>query len=105
VPDLLVGAQLGSQVTLTCNTEAYPTSINYWVRDENMLLRSVKYTTNDSSIDPDGSGTDYKTRMRLTIQNLEKTDLTTYRCVAKNSLGSTEGSIQLYGKPRKMCKE
>nr|CAI5837669.1 unnamed protein product [Callosobruchus analis] len=33
VPNQLVGAPLGTDVTLECNVEAYPKSINYWVRD------------------------------------------------------------------------
>ncbi|KAJ8927202.1 hypothetical protein NQ314_020480 [Rhamnusium bicolor] len=36
VPNQLVGAPLGTDVTLECNVEAYPKSINYWVRDTGM---------------------------------------------------------------------
>ena len=37
--------------------------------------------------------------MRLTIHNLTMEDFTTYSCIAKNSLGETDGSIKLYGEP------
>jgi len=35
--------------------------------------------------------------MILTIRNLQKNDVGTYRCAAKNSLGEVESSIRLYG--------
>lgn len=33
VPNQLVGAPLGTDVTLECFVESSPTSINYWVRN------------------------------------------------------------------------
>lgn len=38
VPNQLVGAPLSTDVTLECNVEAYPRSINYWMRDTGELL-------------------------------------------------------------------
>ena len=35
--------------------------------------------------------------MKLIVHNLTKSDFTAYRCIAKNSLGETDGSIKLYG--------
>lgn len=40
----------------------------------------------------------YKTHMRLTIFSVSTADYTTYKCVAKNPRGETDGSIRLYGK-------
>lgn len=39
----------------------------------------------------------FEVRMVLTIRNLQKHDVGTYKCVAKNSLGDVESSIRLYG--------
>lgn len=39
----------------------------------------------------------FEVRMTLTIRNLQKHDVGTYRCAAKNSLGDVESSIRLYG--------
>lgn len=39
----------------------------------------------------------FEMRMLLTIRNLQKHDVGTYKCVAKNSLGDVESSIRLYG--------
>lgn len=36
--------------------------------------------------------------MKLTIRNLQKADFGNYKCISKNSLGETEGSIRVYGK-------
>lgn len=35
--------------------------------------------------------------MKLTIKNLSVGDFGNYRCISKNSLGETEGSIRVYG--------
>lgn len=35
--------------------------------------------------------------MNLTIRNVSSTDFGTYTCVAKNSLGETDGTIKLEG--------
>ena len=36
--------------------------------------------------------------MKLRIRNVQKEDFMEYRCVAKNSLGGSDGTITLYGK-------
>lgn len=40
----------------------------------------------------------YKVIMKLTIVSLDHSDFGAYKCVAKNSLGETDGSIKLYSK-------
>jgi neurotrimin len=35
--------------------------------------------------------------MKLTIKGLTVGDFGNYRCISKNSLGETEGSIRVYG--------
>jgi len=39
----------------------------------------------------------FEIRMVLIIRYLQKYDMGTYRCAAKNSLGEVESSIRLYG--------
>ena len=101
IPNQLVGAPVGGQVTIDCHTEAYPKSINYWTREEGeMIIQSHKYEVLQKV-------TTYKVHMVLTIKGLVHDDFGTYRCFARNSLGSTEGSIRLYGKwfmcPAQLC--
>ena len=38
-----------------------------------------------------------KVYMKLHIRNITKDDFMEYRCVARNSLGDSDGSITLYG--------
>lgn len=40
----------------------------------------------------------YKSTMKLTISNVQKIDYGTYKCVAKNPRGETDGTIRLYCK-------
>nr|CAH7758191.1 unnamed protein product [Callosobruchus chinensis] len=91
VPNQLVGAPVGTDVTLHCHVEAYPRAISYWARDGAVLLASKKHGTESAE-------NGYRTHMRLTVRRLAETDFGNYRCVAKNALGEAEGSIRLYGK-------
>lgn len=90
VPNQLVGAPVGTSVTIDCHIEAFPRAISYWVYESVMLLPTSKYGT-------DSSETSYRAHMKLTVNNLQPRDFGTYRCISKNSLGETEGSIRLYG--------
>jgi len=77
-------------VTIECHSEAFPKSINYWVNSKGAMLQS-----NDKheivTVD-----TGYKVYMKLHIKNIKRSDIAEYRCVAKNSLGHSDGSISLY---------
>src|SRR5271156_5608167 len=90
----LIGSPPGYTVTLECETEAHPISLNYWaLEDGNMIHESKKYRTENKVSSPF-----YKTIMKLTIVQLEPQDFGIYKCMAKNPRGETEGSIKLYGK-------
>ncbi|KAL1492325.1 hypothetical protein ABEB36_010586 [Hypothenemus hampei] len=92
VPNQLVGAPAGTDVTLECHTEAHPKAISYWVRDNVMLLPTKKYGSELRE-------NSYMAHMLLTVRNLQTIDFGNYRCISKNSLGETEGSIRLYEIP------
>lgn len=40
----------------------------------------------------------YKVHMKLTIKSVGLSDYGSYKCVSKNSLGETDGTIKLYRK-------
>ncbi|XP_028030175.1 lachesin-like [Bombyx mandarina] len=89
IPNQLEAAYIGQDVTLECHTEAYPSSINYWTTDRgDMIISGNKYVT---SLSDDG----YSRKMKLTIRKVSPRDFSSYRCVAKNSLGETDGLIRL----------
>jgi neurotrimin len=92
VPNQLVGAPAGTDVTIDCHTEAYPRAISYWVYDNVMLLPTKKYGTETAE-------NSYRAHMKLSVRNLQPGDFGNYRCISKNSLGETEGSIRLYEIP------
>ncbi|XP_037939426.1 lachesin-like [Teleopsis dalmanni] len=92
VPNQLVGAPAGTDVTIDCHTEAHPKAIIYWVYNTVMVLPSKKYKTEYTE-------NSYRAHMKLTIRNLQYGDFGNYRCISKNSLGETEGSIRVYEIP------
>ncbi|XP_070489902.1 neurotrimin-like [Chironomus tepperi] len=93
VANQLVGAYEGQKVTLECHSEAFPKSINYFMREKGEIVpQGGKFET---SIKDNA----YKVHMNLTIKSVSQSDFGSYMCVAKNSLGETDGTIKLYKLP------
>lgn len=91
VPNQLVGAPIGTNVTLVCHVEASPKAINYWTREsDEMIISNSKYAMSEIKTSV------YSVQMRLVIMNLQKHDLGGYKCISKNSIGDAEGNIRLY---------
>ncbi|XP_058791224.1 lachesin-like isoform X2 [Phymastichus coffea] len=89
IPNQLEGAYVGQDVNLECHTEAYPDSINYWTTEHgDMIVSGDKY---EATCKKDG----YNQYMKLKIRNVGPKDFGSYRCVAQNSLGGTDGVIKL----------
>ncbi|RLU14912.1 hypothetical protein DMN91_012799 [Ooceraea biroi] len=93
IPNQLVGAQEGQQMMLECHSEAYPKSINYWTRENNVII------ANGDKYEPSFSDNVYKVHMKLMIRSVAMSDYGSYKCISKNSLGETDGSIKLYHIP------
>lgn len=93
IPNQLVGAPIATDVLLQCNLESHPRSVTYWMKEGGiMVLTNNKYKI---EVQPTVL---YKVQLQLFIKNLQPEDFGSYTCVAKNSLGETEGTIRLYGK-------
>ncbi|XP_071449936.1 lachesin-like [Hetaerina americana] len=89
IQNQLEGAYLGQDVNLECHTEAYPNSINFWITERgDMIVSGDKYET----IVVENK---YKRYMMLKIRNVSARDFGSYKCMAKNSLGETDGVIKL----------
>ncbi|KAH0945811.1 hypothetical protein HN011_007147, partial [Eciton burchellii] len=93
IPNQLVGAQEGQQMMLECHSEAYPKSINYWTRENNVII------ANGDKYEPSFSDNVYKVHMKLVIRSVAMSDYGSYKCISKNSLGETDGNIKLYHIP------
>uniref|UniRef100_A0A182QZS9 Ig-like domain-containing protein n=1 Tax=Anopheles farauti TaxID=69004 RepID=A0A182QZS9_9DIPT len=89
IPHQLVGVPLYFNVTLECFTEAHPTSLNYWTREDgHMIHDSKKYRTESNVGMPV-----YKTHMRLHIYNIQQTDYGTYKVTARTLLATLKITI------------
>ena len=94
IPNQLIGAALGNDVTLECITEAMPKAISYWVYNTTMVMTSGRFRTHEHH------HSNYKLDLKLHIQNISKGDFGQYKCLSKNSHGDNEGTIMLYGNYR-----
>lgn len=65
---------------------------------ELILYVSRSHPLPDDKYQPSSYETEYRVVMRLAIRNVAMSDLGAYKCVAKNSLGDTDGVIKLYRK-------
>ena len=97
IPNQLEGAYVGQDVTLECHTEAYPASINYWTTYRGDMIISDTSRTGEK-FETISVNNGYSKYMKLKIHNVRESDFGSYRCVAKNSLGETDGLIKLDGK-------
>ncbi|XP_036142485.1 lachesin isoform X2 [Monomorium pharaonis] len=93
-PNQLLGAPLGTDVQLECNVEAFPNTINYWVKnqrgtEDEMLLEGPKYNVREER-------TGYTVIMWLLIKKFTERDVGSYKCVSTNSLGKADGTLRLY---------
>ncbi|XP_037959080.1 uncharacterized protein LOC119688476 [Teleopsis dalmanni] len=94
IPNQLEGAYLGQDVMLECYCEAYPASINYWTTEAGDMIISDAARAGDK-YETTSITNGYTKHMKLKIRNVGPKDFGTYRCVAKNSLGETDGNIKL----------
>ncbi|KAJ2952134.1 hypothetical protein O0L34_g4413 [Tuta absoluta] len=89
----LVGAALGSDLVLECETEAYPKPVSYWSRESGEIVPM------GGGLEPHKLDGAYRAVLRLPIRKVSTSDYGAYKCVSKNALGDTEGTIKLYPMP------
>ncbi|KAJ1522305.1 hypothetical protein ONE63_002602 [Megalurothrips usitatus] len=89
-PNQLLGAPIGTDVKLECNVEAFPNTINFWLKNgQEMLLDGAKHAIVEHR-------KNYKVYMSLLIRSFQEDDIGVYNCVSTNSLGRAESTIRLY---------
>ncbi|XP_060646690.1 neurotrimin [Drosophila nasuta] len=84
---------LGQKLTLECVSESQPASVNFWIKDKDLLQGG---TYESMAVDHV-----HRIVMRLTIRPVSKRDFGEYKCIAKNAIGETERSITLHHKAKK----
>ncbi|XP_063986692.1 lachesin isoform X2 [Diachasmimorpha longicaudata] len=96
IPNQLEGAYIGQDVVLECHTEAYPTSINYWTTEAgDMIVSDYYHSIAGDKYEALNTDNGYNKFMVLKIRNVSPKDFGSYKCVAQNSLGGTDGVIKL----------
>ncbi|XP_052897541.1 opioid-binding protein/cell adhesion molecule homolog [Anopheles moucheti] len=95
IPTRQYYAELGGRVILECHSEAQPNSINYWMKGKGEII--LQGGTYDSTLEDHV----YKVTMKITVRLEKVSDFGVYKCVAKNSLGTTEESVKVYRKTSK----
>uniref|UniRef100_A0A8D9B1R7 Lachesin n=1 Tax=Cacopsylla melanoneura TaxID=428564 RepID=A0A8D9B1R7_9HEMI len=91
IPSQLIGAKSGAPLTLDCHVESFPNPISFWTHENGSLVsEGPKYHTWVEQV------SSYKMFMRLHIGSLSKQDFGTFKCIAKNTLGGSEGVIKVY---------
>ncbi|XP_070489921.1 lachesin-like isoform X3 [Chironomus tepperi] len=93
IQNQLVGSAIGQKIMLECQSEAYPKSINYWMKNETIITKGKRF-------EPVEMENAYRVIMKLTINSVGQNDFGSYKCVSKNSLGDTDGTIKLYHIPQ-----
>lgn len=81
---------LGQKLTLECITESQPASVNFWLRDS-QLLQGGSY----ESVSVDHV---FRIVMRITLRPITKRDFGEYICRAKNAMGQTDRIITVHRK-------
>ncbi|XP_025986409.1 neurotrimin isoform X1 [Solenopsis invicta] len=94
IPNQLEGAYIGQDVVLECHTEAYPNSINYWTTERGDMIVSGNSVSGDK-YEAVATDSGYNRYMILKIRNVGPRDFGSYKCIAQNSLGGTDGVIKL----------
>lgn len=89
LPNQVLAAPVGTEVTLECHIEASPKPVNLWTKENGgILISSVKYLV-EEFVDA------YEIIFQVKIRELEEKDLGFYNCTSKNLLGEAEGSMRL----------
>uniref|UniRef100_A0A182VEG9 Ig-like domain-containing protein n=1 Tax=Anopheles merus TaxID=30066 RepID=A0A182VEG9_ANOME len=89
----------GSNVTLRCAAVGSPAPAIVWRREagDNISLQDGEQGGKYEPVLIDNA---YKVVMKLSIKVVSLADFGAYKCIAKNSLGETDGTIKLYKLPK-----
>ncbi|XP_073987964.1 lachesin-like isoform X2 [Rhodnius prolixus] len=90
VPNQLVGAPVGRDVSIQCYVETSPRAMHSWYKETGeKLMGNSKYEMKEIAVN------DYTLLMNMTIKTLEKRDFGSYLCSSVNAIGKAEGVVRL----------
>ncbi|XP_015109027.1 lachesin [Diachasma alloeum] len=94
VKNQLVGSPLGTDVSLVCEIESFPRTINMWQRGKQVVSISSggRFVSNETVNEKE----EWKTTIELKIMQLQAEDLDEYKCIAKSVIGEAEATLRLY---------
>ncbi|XP_040566697.1 limbic system-associated membrane protein isoform X2 [Lepeophtheirus salmonis] len=90
VPNQQIRSPLGGAIKLKCVVEAHPEALIFWEKDGSMLQSNERIKMRVIHGEPR-----YKLEMKLLISSVLKEDFGTFKCIAKNPRGVTDGAIRL----------
>ncbi|KAH8333867.1 hypothetical protein KR059_004042, partial [Drosophila kikkawai] len=84
---------LGQKLTLECITESQPASVNFWLKDSELLPGGSYESVTVDHV--------HRIVMRITLRPITKRDFGEYKCRAKNAMGQTDRIITVHHKAKK----
>lgn len=81
LPTQSVESALNQEVVLSCHIEAFPSSVNYWIKESS---GKIIESDNDKYLVQQETK-DYKTHLILKIRRLEKADFGLYTCLVRRT--------------------
>ncbi|CAB4059326.1 HNT [Lepeophtheirus salmonis] len=88
----LVGATIGSEVIIQCHVRGFPQALIYWLHQGTLIgdKRNDHYEINEKPIST------YECISTLIIRRITPSQMGSFRCVAKNSLGEDDMHTRIY---------
>lgn len=97
IKDQLLGTPINFNVSLICQIEGYPKTINFWkhktVDNIDEVIMSGKRYEIIEKVNPDE---EWKTTTELRIKGVQAKELGVYTCLASSSMGNAESSISVF---------
>ena len=91
VPHRAVSQHLGATTIMTCLISTNPVETLSWLRNNAKLVSNRKYELANWTVG------EYQYMLAATIHDLAESDYGTYRCVAENLYGRSEGNMSIFG--------
>ncbi|XP_023290481.1 lachesin [Orussus abietinus] len=92
VANQLLGSPLNTSVSLVCLVEAFPKTINFWKRSEQVIMSGGRYEI----LEIWDLEEEWKATIELKIRGLQKADLGEYTCSATSSISKAEATLRVY---------